>query len=67
MDAHTRTAPGADDETLVGRLGRTLALTDPAPPDLQRTACELLVWRTVDAELADLLRAGLAHPPAAAD
>ena len=53
MDANERTACAADDE-LQARLGRTLA--DPAPPDLKRVAVDLLCWRTVEADLAELLR-----------
>jgi hypothetical protein len=54
---------GTDEEILAARLGRTLASVDPAPPGLQEAAYQLLTWRTVDAELADLLDAGLAHIP----
>ena len=50
-----------EDEVLAARLGRTLAVADPAPPALREAAYQLLTWRTVDAELADLLDAGLAH------
>jgi hypothetical protein len=53
MDANERKARGADDD-LEARLGRTLA--DPAPPDLKRVASELLCWRTVEADVAALLR-----------
>ena len=66
MDANERTACLADD-ALVDRLGSTLGIADPAPPGLQQTARELCTWRTVDAELADLLRAGAAHATAPAD
>jgi hypothetical protein len=66
MDANARTS-GVVDDALVDRLGRTLGIADPAPPGLQQTACELLAWRTIDADLADLLRAGVAHATAPAD
>jgi hypothetical protein len=33
----------------------TAALSDPLPPDVLNTVEELLTWRTVDAELAELL------------
>ena len=52
-----------DDDALVRCLGRTLAYVDPAPEWLRDAACELLAWRTVDAELTELLRAA----PAAAE
>ena len=61
MDANERTAHRADDDALTDCLGRTLGIVDPAPPDLRQTAYQLLRWRTVDADLADLLDAGLAH------
>ena len=49
-----------DDDDLEGRLGRAIA--DPAPPGLELVAYELFTWRTVDAELEELLQA-----PAPAD
>jgi hypothetical protein len=67
MDEHEPTAGPVDDDALVARLCRTLAAVDPPPPGLQRSAYELLTWRTVDAELAGLLRAGLAHEPVGAE
>jgi hypothetical protein len=60
MDVQDHTARRTDDDALMSCLGRLLA--DPAPPELRRLARELYTWRTVDAELADLLRA-----PAPAD
>lgn len=66
MDANERTACLAED-ALLDRLGTTLGVADPAPPGLQQIARELLAWRTVDAELADLLRTGAAHATAPAD
>lgn len=50
---------GTDDDFLAARLGRTLAVVDPVPPGLQEAAYQLLAWRTVDADLAELLAAGL--------
>ena len=44
-----------DDDALLARLGMTLAVMDPAPPSVRKTGRDLLSWRTVDAELADLL------------
>jgi hypothetical protein len=46
-----------DDDAVVRRLGKTLAGIDPAPEWLCEAACELLAWRTFDAELSELLRA----------
>ena len=61
MDVRVQAARcGGDD--LEGRLGRAIAATDPAPPGLELVACELFTWRTVDADLEELLRA-----PAPAD
>jgi hypothetical protein len=45
------------DDALVRRLGKTLAGIDPAPEWLCEAACELLAWRTFDADLSELLRA----------
>jgi hypothetical protein len=53
---------GCGGDVLEERIGRALADTDPVPPALQPAAYELFTWRTVDAELAELLRA-----PAPAD
>ena len=66
MDANERTACLADD-ALVDRLGRTLGIADPPPPGLQKAARELLTWRTVDAELGDLLGTTAAHATGPAD
>jgi hypothetical protein len=67
MDQTGRTAGGASNEALLDRLGRTLAALDPAPACLETSARQLLAWRTVDAELAELLRAGAAHAPTPTD
>lgn len=58
-----RTATQADDDMLLGRLARTLGRVDPVPAPLVAGAAGLLTWRTVDAELAELLGAGLAAAP----
>ena len=57
------TARRADDAALLCRLGRVLAAVDPAPPSLEQNARRLLSWRSVDAELAEVLGTG----PAATD
>jgi hypothetical protein len=57
VDATECPGSGLDDDALVRRLGRTLAVIDPAPGGLCETACELLAWRTFDAELSELLHA----------
>jgi hypothetical protein len=57
VDATDWPRSGLDDDALVRRLGTALAGIDPAPEWLRDTACELLTWRTVDAELRELLRA----------
>ena len=44
-----------EDEALLERLARVLAALEPARPEVQEAACELLTWRTVDAELTRLL------------
>jgi hypothetical protein len=67
MNADERAARREDDDALVDRLGRTLGIVDPAPPWLKQAACELLGWRTIDADLADLLRAADASAAASAD
>jgi hypothetical protein len=46
-----------EDEALLERLTRVLAALEPARPEVQDAACELLTWRTVDAELTELLGA----------
>ena len=61
MEVQDHAARRSDDE-VVACLGRALAVCDPAPADLQAIASELFAWRTVDAELAELLGA-----PAPAD
>lgn len=56
MDARDDAARcGGDD--LEGRLGTAIAAADPAPPGLELVAYELFTWRTVDAELEELLQA----------
>jgi hypothetical protein len=55
---------GPDDEALLSRLAAALAATDAAPRGLELAARQLLAWRTVDADLDELLRAGGARAPA---
>jgi hypothetical protein len=43
------------DEALLERLTLVLAALEPARTEVQAAACELLTWRTVDAELTQLL------------
>jgi hypothetical protein len=43
------------DEALLERVARVLAALEPDPPESQDAACKLLTWRTVDAELTELL------------
>jgi hypothetical protein len=45
------------DGALLERLARVLAALEPDRPESQDAACKLLTWRTVDAELAELLGA----------
>ncbi|TDE00107.1 carboxypeptidase regulatory-like domain-containing protein [Jiangella asiatica] len=44
-----------DDEQLLDRLREVLEATDPPPPALVDAAKASLAWRTVDAELAELV------------
>lgn len=67
MDADERGTRREDDDALQDRLGKALGIVDPAPPGLNQTACELLAWRTIDADLADLLRVADAQATASAD
>jgi hypothetical protein len=48
------TSDRSDDE-LVRRLARAAAVHDPVPPELLTFAGEAFTWRTVDAELAELV------------
>ena len=66
-DERGRTCPEPDDAALIRRLARTLAVADPSPPHVEAMARELLTWRTVDAELAELLRTGLSRASASTD
>jgi hypothetical protein len=61
MEVQDHAARRSGDE-VVSCLGRALAVCDPPPEELREVASELFTWRTVDAELAELLRA-----PAPAD
>ena len=42
-------------DALMERLTQVLAALEPARPEAQQVAFELLTWRTVDAELKELL------------
>jgi len=44
-----------DDTELEERLRRVAARLDPVPPRLLRAAAESFTWRTVDADLAELV------------
>ncbi|MGH3342612.1 MAG: hypothetical protein ACRDPK_06945 [Carbonactinosporaceae bacterium] len=44
-----------DDLALLAQLGAALAEADPVPPDVIESARASLAWRTVDAELAELV------------
>jgi hypothetical protein len=57
MDVRDDAARRRGDDVFEECLGRALADADPAPPALELIAYELFTWRTVDAELAELLRA----------
>lgn len=67
MEDSGRIAGRSDDAALMGRVTRVLAGLDPAPSSLEGHARHLLSWRTVDAELAELVRDGPAGPSATAD
>jgi len=61
MGQSARSARRTDDEELLDRLVRAVAAGDPPPASLEAFTRELLVWRTVDVELAALLGEGPAH------
>jgi hypothetical protein len=48
-------AAGADEERLLAELARLVPERDPVPPDLIEMAKQSFTWRTVDAELAELV------------
>lgn len=54
----------ADDDRLVDRLREVIEATDPPPARLVEVAKASLVWRTVDAELADLVTDSSTEPVA---
>jgi hypothetical protein len=54
MNAGERATADAD---LIRAVGAMLARVDAPPPCLDETVNGLLAWRTVDAELTELLRA----------
>jgi hypothetical protein len=47
--------PSAEDQALLDELRATLAAADPVPEVLVHAARQSLTWRTVDAELAELV------------
>jgi hypothetical protein len=47
--------PGADDQRLFDELARLVRERDPVPPELVQMAQESFTWRTIDAELAELV------------
>lgn len=44
-----------DDDELLALLGQVVAATDPPPPSVVAGALAAETWRTIDAELADLV------------
>jgi hypothetical protein len=46
---------GADEERLLAELARLVPERDPVPPELIEMAKQSFTWRTVDAELAELV------------
>ncbi|RIQ32129.1 carboxypeptidase regulatory-like domain-containing protein [Jiangella rhizosphaerae] len=55
----------ADDDRLVDQLREVIEATDPPPRRLVDAAKASLVWRTVDAELAELVADSSTEPAAA--
>lgn len=55
----------ADDDRLVEQLREVIEATDPPPRRLVDAAKASLVWRTVDAELAELIADSSTEPAAA--
>lgn len=55
----------ADDDQLVDRLREVIEATDPPPRRLVDVAKASLAWRSVDAELAELMSDSSAEPAAA--
>jgi hypothetical protein len=56
-------ARAAADDALLEELGKMLRRADPLPPRLMAASRNLLAWRTLDAELDDLLRRGAPPRP----
>jgi hypothetical protein len=55
-ERHRGTDPAQlDDDDLLDLLGRALATTDPVPSSVVRAAVGAETWRTIDAELAELV------------
>lgn len=46
---------GADDDLTLERLAGMAAQLDPPPPQVTAAAMDAYIWRSVDAELADLV------------
>ncbi|WP_051426019.1 hypothetical protein [Jiangella gansuensis] len=55
----------SDDDQLLDRLREVVAATDPPPSRLVDAAKAGFAWRTVDAELADLVADSITEPTAA--
>jgi hypothetical protein len=53
-----------DDDALADELRRAAQLIDPVPPELLHSAAGAFTWRTVDAELAELVFDSLVQEPA---
>ncbi len=47
--------PDADEQRLLDDLARVVRQRDPVPPEAVAMARELFTWRTIDAELAELV------------
>lgn len=54
-DPRDRAGQGTDDERLLDELARLVRERDAVPPDLVDLARNSFTWRTVEAELAELL------------
>ena len=67
MTEHARSVREGTNEAMLDRLRVIVTAADPVPVDLRRIAGQLLIWRTVDADLAELLGDGVAPAPSTAD
>lgn len=52
-----------DDDQLLRALRQAVSSEDPTPPEILGAARAVFTWRTVDAELADLVHDSAAGPP----